>query len=100
MRVASTIISPEKIQQARLFSRSIKLAAKYTPWNSNCLTQAIVAKFWCQRYGIPYMFFIGFAKSCKTLGKEAHAWVTAGPVAISGGHSLQSHHVVLSYSNY
>ncbi|MDP1574986.1 MAG: lasso peptide biosynthesis B2 protein [Coxiellaceae bacterium] len=98
MMVASTLISKTQIQQAALIARSIKLAARYTPWNSNCLPQAILAKFWCQHYQIPYFFFIGFAKSStKPLGEEAHAWVTAGPIVICGGNSFNTFHVVLSY---
>lgn len=100
MLTASTIASKEQIQQARCIKRSIQLVVRYTPWNSNCLTQAMVVKFWCQYYRIPYLFFIGFSKKTqKPLGEEAHAWVTVGPVAVSGGYGFMSHHVVLSYSN-
>jgi hypothetical protein len=99
MMVVSTLISGEQIRQAILIGRGVRLAAKYTPWNSSCLTQAMVAKFWCHHYNIPYMFFIGFAKTAqKPLGQEAHAWVTAGPVAITGGNGLETHHVVSSYT--
>jgi hypothetical protein len=97
--IASTIISKENSMQAVLIGNSIRLAAKYTPWNSSCLTQAMVAAFWCRRYHIPYLLFIGFAKSSpKPLVANAHAWVTAGPIAITGGHSDKTHEVVLSYS--
>lgn len=100
MTVASTLPTDTQIQRAILLRRSIKLAASYTPWNSSCLTQAMVAKFWCQRDGIPYFFFVGFAKKTdKPLGQDAHAWVTSGPIAITGGHCLHSHQVVMSYSN-
>lgn len=100
MTLISTRPTQEQMRRAILLRQSIKLAARYTPWNSSCLTQAMVAKFWCQRYKIPYMFFIGLAKhSQKPLGEEAHAWVTAGPIAITGGHSLNTHQVVRSYSN-
>lgn len=82
----STIISKTKIQQASVIGHSIRLAAKYTPWYSNCLTQALVATFWCRHYNIPYMLFLGFTKSATQLKRfDGHAWVTAGPVAISGG---------------
>ncbi len=100
MTVASTLPSAEQIKRTIILQRSIKLAARYTPWDSSCLTQAMVAKFWCQREKIPYLFFIGFAKNSeKPLGQDAHAWVTSGPIAITGGHSLHSHQVVMSYSN-
>ena len=100
MTVVSSLPDKDQIQRAILIGRSIRLAARYTPWNSSCLTQAMVAKFWCQRYNIPYMFFVGLAKnSSKPLGQDAHAWVTSGPVAITGGHSLVTHHVIMSYSS-
>lgn len=97
---ASTIISKEQIQQSIRIHNSIRLAARYTPWNSNCLTKAMVAVFWCKYYKIPYLFFIGIAKkSDKPLGKDAHAWVTSGPIAITGEHSFNSHQVISTYSN-
>jgi len=100
MTVASTVISLEQQQLAWKIRRAIDLATKYTPWHSNCLTKALVAKFWCQYYRIPYMLFIGLAKkSDKPLGSEGHAWLVAGPVAISGGYNWDSHQVILSYSS-
>lgn len=100
MQIQSTIISKEQQQQAIMIRRAVALAARYTPWDSSCLTQAMVAKFWCQFYDIPYMLFIGFAKvSDKPLGHDAHAWITAGSVFITGGYSFNTHAVVLSYTN-
>ncbi len=100
MKVASTILSKEQIYYALQIRRSIALTVKYTPWNSSCLTQAMVAKFWCQYYGIPYFLFVGLAKkSDKPLGQDAHAWITTGPIAITGGYSFGAYHVIYSYSN-
>ena len=97
---ASTILSKEQIQHSIRIQRSIRLAARYTPWNSNCLTKAMVAAFWCKYYNIPYIFFIGIAKkSDKPLGQDAHAWVTSGPVAITGEHCFNSHQIIASFSN-
>lgn len=100
MKVASTLLPQEHVSRALQIKRSIAFAAKYTPWNSSCLTQAMVAKFWCQYYNIPYFLFVGFAKvSDKPMGRDAHAWITAGPIAITGGHGLEDYHVIYSYSN-
>lgn len=100
MLCASTIISTAQRQRAVQIKQALMLAVRYAPWYSNCLTQALVAKFWCQYYQIPYMLYIGLAKgSSKPLGKDGHAWVTAGSIAISGGHSFHTHQVVLTYSN-
>lgn len=100
MLVASTLPSTQQIQQALSIKRSIVLTARYTLWDSTCLTQALVAKFWCQRYQIPYFLFIGLAKEKKQSSDiNAHAWITVGPIAITGGHALVTHHVICSYSN-
>ena len=94
----STLISHHQYQQARLIGQSVRLAAKYTPWDSSCLTQAMVAKCWCRFYRIPYILFIGFKPSAEEVsGYAAHAWVTAGPIAITGGKGLLDYHVVSSY---
>jgi hypothetical protein len=94
----STLISDKQRRQASLIGRAVRLAAKYTPWDSSCLTQAMVAKFWCRLYRIPYVFYIGFAKSeTEPSGYMAHAWVAAGPVRITGGDGLTHYHVVSTY---
>jgi hypothetical protein len=96
--IFSTILSKKQCHHAVQLRRSIKLASKYTPWNSNCLTQAMVAKFWCQQLNIPYVLYIGFAKDMnKTNGYAAHAWLTAGPVTITGELSFPHFHVISSY---
>lgn len=96
--IVSQVISKKQIGQVLQMGRSVRLAAKYTPWDSSCLTQAMVAKFWCRLFKIPYVFYIGFAKSAESAsGYKGHAWVTAGPVAITGGHSFSEFRVVSSY---
>jgi hypothetical protein len=102
MLVASTLASKEHMQQAIFIRRTINLASRYTPWNSNCLVQALVAKFWCQRHAVPYLFFIGVAKKTNPPTQhKAHAWVTVGPIPLTGGgqQCLETHHVICSYSN-
>jgi hypothetical protein len=94
----STLISPSQTDRARWIGRSVRLAAKYTPWNSSCLTQAMVAKFWCRLFHIPYVFYIGFAKSdTEPSGYAAHAWLMAGRVAVTGGDSFNAFGVISSY---
>ena len=94
----SILIPKKQIFQAVRIGKSIRLASKYTPWDSSCLTQAMVAKFWCRLFKISYVFYIGVAKSAdEPSGYKAHAWITAGPVAITGGNGLLDYKVVSSY---
>lgn len=98
--IFSTLLTRVQRNQAIQLRRSIALVAKYTPWDSNCLTQAMVAKFWCSCLNIPYVLYIGFTKDAdKPSGYASHAWLTAGPVAITGEHSFSSFKVVSSYTS-
>ena len=98
--IFSTILTRTQHNHAIKLRRSIALVAKYTPWDSNCLTQAMVAKFWCAYLNIPYVLYIGFTKDAdKPSGYASHAWLTAGPVAITGEHSFSSFNVVSSYTS-
>ena len=97
--IFSTVLTRTQRNHAIQLRRSIALAAKYTPWDSNCLTQAMVAKFWCARLNIPYILYIGYTKNeDKPSGYASHAWLTAGPVAITGEHSFSSFKVVSTYA--
>ena len=96
--VISTLPNRKQLGLAVRIGQSVRLAAKYTPWDSSCLTQAMVAKFWCRLYKIPYVFYIGFAKAPEEpSGYKAHAWITAGRVLVTGGNGLMDYNVISSY---
>ena len=97
----STILTATQKQQAIRIGQFVRLAAKYTPWDSSCLTQAMVAKFWCRIFKIPYILYIGFAKAPEEAsGYKGHAWVTAGPIAVTGGNGFVEYKVVSTYVNF
>ena len=96
--VISTLPNRKQLGLAVRIGQSVRLAAKYTPWDSSCLTQAMVAKFWCRLFKIPYVFYIGFAKAPEEpSGYKAHAWITAGRVLVTGGNGLMDYNVISSY---
>lgn len=98
MTSLSTILSNKQQFRAIQIGKWIRITAKYTPWDSNCLAQALVAKTWCRLYKIPHVLYIGFAKSGeKPVGFEGHAWVTAGRFAITGGQGHLKYTVVSTY---
>ena len=100
MLVASTLLSKQQLQQALMIKRAIALTLRYLPWEANCLPKALVARFWCKYYHVPYLLFIGLAKDKKISSRiDAHAWITAGPIAITGEFSFETYHVICSYSN-
>ena len=71
---------------------AIRLAARYTPWDSNCFPQAILARLILRLYRIPHILYFGLNRHHATHELNAHAWVVAGHVSVTGG--------VLSFNQY
>ncbi|MDX8400839.1 MAG: lasso peptide biosynthesis B2 protein [Gallionellaceae bacterium] len=82
---------------SRSIARVIAMASRYTPWESNCFPQAVVARMLLGLYGVPYGLFFGVSRSSKEAEMEAHAWVTAGRVRVSGGEGFEEFTVVGSF---
>lgn len=77
-------------QEARALQigRVIRLAAVYTPWNSNCFPQAVAARLLLGLYRIPYTLCFGLMRDAATGEMKAHAWVAAGRIHVTGGASF------------
>ena len=69
-------------------SRTVRLAAHYTPWESNCFPKAITARLLLGLYGIPYALYLGLTKGPDGQELRAHAWLASGRVWVTGGHSF------------
>jgi len=96
MGVAPWVPLLDPAQQARALQigRAVRLAARYTPWDSNCFPQAVAARLLLGWYGIPYALYFGLMREAQTLEMKAHAWVTAGRAAVTGGASFGQFTVV------
>lgn len=93
-RAVTLLLDPAQTARARRISRVIHLAARYAPWQSNCLAQSIVARLMLGLHGIPYTLYFGLARDTKSSGLTAHAWVTAGSVHVTDGVSFNRYTVV------
>ena len=91
------IITQQQHARALQIGRVIKMAAIYTPWDSNCFPQAVTARLLLGLYGIPYTMFFGLASDPKTKEMKAHAWVASGGISVTGGVSFQQFTVVGSF---
>lgn len=80
--------------RALSIARVVKLAGRYTPWVSNCLNEAMTARILLGLWGIPYCFLFGVRKEGANSPLEAHAWVIAGKVRVTGGVSFNRYQVV------
>ena len=95
------VLSTPHAARARRIGHVVRATANVTPWESVCFPQALVACLLLRTSGIPYIMHFGLAKNPDDTGEDpmkAHAWVTAGPVAVTGGrHNLFKFTVVGSY---
>jgi len=79
------LLEPAQETVAQEIGRVVRLAARYTPWESNCFAQAVTARLLLGRFRIPYVLFFGLARDHSTGTMKAHAWVAAGRVRVTGG---------------
>lgn len=90
-----TPLLPERqVARARDIGQTIQIASRYTPWESNCFPQAVVARLLLGVFGIPYVLSFGLMRDTATAELKAHAWVAAGPVAVTGGRNDGQYTVV------
>ena len=95
------VLSTSQTARARRIGRVVRATANITPWESVCFPQALVACLLLRGTSIPYIMHFGLAKNPDNAGEDpmkAHAWVTAGSVAVTGGrNNLFKFTVVGSY---
>jgi hypothetical protein len=66
--------------------RTIRLAARCTPWESACLPQALAARWLLGLHRVPYALYLGWRRGAAVQGEAAaHAWVAVGRVRVTGG---------------
>ncbi len=83
-------------QQARKLGVLIRRVAEWTPWQSKCLVQAVVATLFLRLLRIPYVLHLGVAKDDRK-GLRAHAWIKAGSCAVTGGEGVPEFTVVSTF---
>lgn len=88
------LLEPAEEILALQIGRLIRLAARYTPWDSNCFPQAVVARLLLGFYHIPYVIFFGLMREPHSNEMRAHAWVVAGRIPVTGGRSFGQFTVV------
>jgi hypothetical protein len=78
---STTEAQAKRIVQIR---KLIGVAARNTPWTSNCFPQAIVARILLGAYRIPYSLYFGLRRDVETGALLAHAWVMSGDEWVCG----------------
>jgi hypothetical protein len=88
------VLVPAQEARAWQISRAVCLAARYTPWDSNCFPQAVAARILLGLYRIPYALYFGLRRDPETREFKAHAWIAAGRVRVTGNESFSQFTVV------
>lgn len=78
--------------------RIVEQVARFTPWESKCLVQAILARAMCRYYHLPYVLHLGVTRN-QDQGNplKAHAWVSVGRWVIVGREGHKAFTVVSTY---
>lgn len=89
------LATPAQMRRASLIGRVIGKMARYTPWNSNCLAQALLARMLLGALHIPYALHLGLLPKAVAPGETlAHAWVVCGRVFVTGDNGFANYPVV------
>jgi hypothetical protein len=83
--------------RAQRVSQTLQRAAARTPWASNCYSQALAARFQLGMAGIPHTVSFGLRRN-ELDALEAHAWVVAGDVVVTGGGVIGNYTEVSSFT--
>jgi hypothetical protein len=90
-------IDPAEQKQVERVVWAVDTARLFTPWDSNCLAQAIAGARMLRRRGIAATTYLGVtAAGPQELG--AHAWLRAGPNVILGDRQLDDYTAVSSFA--
>jgi len=92
------LTTEDKRKLAWRIGKITELATKYTPWESKCLVQAMVARVLLGYYKIPYIMHLGVTKTEDPDNLlKAHAWLYVGPWVITGREGHKQFTVVSTF---
>jgi hypothetical protein len=76
---------------------AVRAASRRTPWNSNCLAQALAGQIMLGRRGVASTIHFGVMREAS--GKlAAHAWLSAGDVFVTGNYGLEQYAEVAQFA--
>lgn len=89
-------LDPEQLLVAQAIGWAVVTASAYTPWNSNCLAQALTAQRMLKQQHIGGMFYLGVRKDDQQLA--AHAWLQCDETILTGKAGHETYSVVSTFS--
>lgn len=95
-------VDPAQAEDAARIGYLVGAAARFTPWQSRCLTQVLVVQHLLARRAIPGQFYLGVRRGCEhtddPTGLSAHAWLQCGDTIVNGAAGHQAFTVVSTFS--
>ncbi len=88
------LVTPPQAARASQIRRVVMLAARLSPWQANCLPQALCAHVLLRLHGVPHALYFGVQRRADDATLQAHAWTASGPVHVTGGASFGQFTVV------
>jgi hypothetical protein len=95
MAVSTAEPDATRTAEVRRVEWAVATAARNLPWKPVCLPQAVAAQWMLRRKGIPSTLYLGIDPAGNY---DAHAWVRAGAVIVTGGPSIQRYAVVSTFA--
>lgn len=95
---SNEIVDVNTYKIARKIGWVVSEAARYTPWNSKCLVQALTTQRMMREKGIATTIYLGVRKG-KDNEMLAHAWIRCGSYIITGGANENEYVVVAKFTN-
>ncbi|MCH6258791.1 lasso peptide biosynthesis B2 protein [Puniceicoccaceae bacterium K14] len=94
----STVLSEEEQSLVSRIGKVCALVARYTPWETKCLSQAILGRVFLGFYGISCVIYLGVTKAGDPLNPmRAHAWMKAGGLIVTGREGHRAFTVLVAY---
>ncbi|MCG2784735.1 MAG: lasso peptide biosynthesis B2 protein [Anaerolineae bacterium] len=90
-------LAPSEAQTAIRVARAIRRTQPFTPWDSNCLAQALTARHMLARRGMPSTTYLGATIEGQK-GIIAHAWLRCGPWILTGAQGHKRYKVVATFA--
>ncbi len=96
---SETLKEDRQVERPRLsdIKRSIEVTARWVPWRSKCLDQALAAQGMLARRQLPSTIYYGMIKDGAG-NWVAHAWVRCGDQWVIGYHPQKQYTVVGTYA--
>lgn len=97
-RHGERVTAAPHLPAVRRVAWAVRVASRRTPWNSNCLAQALAGQIMLGRRGVASTIHLGVMR--EPSGRlAAHAWLSAGDVFVTGNHGLAQYAEVARFAS-